>query len=270
MTYLIPVLGSLAADRVRSLVPKLVALPRIISSRAGSTDAVAAPAPLSASGDSHRAARRGSRAGRRAAEAHHRFVRGVFRAAGDFHRRGVGGGDAEDGGDDAPPLLFMRTVIQAEAAAPTLKEFTLGLLRTLARRQVWKMDPKIWEGFMRCAKRATPRSFPVLCEMPAAAMREMLKSFRRSRNRSGRTPRRPRSARAPEGHQGRVGGVVWRRRGTREREWGGRTREDGTGEDASRRRGILVASLVASRGVPIDTDAIVSLAPRARAFYGGQ
>ena len=31
-------------------------------------------------------------------------------------------------------------------------------MRTLARRQVWKMDGKIWEGFMRCAKRATPRS----------------------------------------------------------------------------------------------------------------
>ena len=75
------------------------------------------------------------------------------------------------------PLLFMRTVIQAETAAPTLREFTLGLLRTLARRQVWKMDPKIWEGFARCAKRSAPRSFPLLCELPPSALCEMLGKF---------------------------------------------------------------------------------------------
>jgi symplekin len=75
------------------------------------------------------------------------------------------------------PLLFMRTVIQAETAAPTLREFTLGLLRTLARRQVWRMDPKIWEGFARCAKRSAPRSFPLLCELPPSALGEMLGKF---------------------------------------------------------------------------------------------
>ena len=62
----------------------------------------------------------------------------------------------------------------AETAAPTLREFTLGLLRTLARRQVWRMDPKIWEGFARCAKRSAPRSFPLLCELPPSALGEML------------------------------------------------------------------------------------------------
>ena len=76
------------------------------------------------------------------------------------------------------PLLFMRSVIQAEQAAPSLREFTLGLLRTLTRRQVWKMDGKIWEGFCRCAKRATPRSFPVMIDLPPKALEELLNKAR--------------------------------------------------------------------------------------------
>ncbi len=75
------------------------------------------------------------------------------------------------------PILFMRTVIQAETVAPGLREFTLGILRALCRRRVWTMDPKLWEGFMRCAKRATPRSFPVLCELPAAKLAEVVAKF---------------------------------------------------------------------------------------------
>ena len=69
-------------------------------------------------------------------------------------------------------LLFMRTVIQAETIAPQLREFTLGLLRTLVNRQVWKMDQKIWEGYLRCLKRARRNrtgswwsSRAVLCEV---------------------------------------------------------------------------------------------------------
>jgi symplekin len=75
------------------------------------------------------------------------------------------------------PLLFMRTVIQAETASPGLREFTLGVLRTLTRRKVWKMDGKIWEGFVRCAKRSAPRSFPVLCELPEQPLLEVLRKF---------------------------------------------------------------------------------------------
>ena len=75
------------------------------------------------------------------------------------------------------PLLFMRTVIQAETIAPQLKEFTLGLLRTLVNRQVWKMDKNIWEGFLRCAKRAAPRSFPLFTELPAPVLESVLAKF---------------------------------------------------------------------------------------------
>lgn len=75
------------------------------------------------------------------------------------------------------PLLFMRTVIQAETIAPQLKEFTLGLLRTLIHRQVWKMDQKIWEGFVRCLKRAVPQSFSLMIELPAPAFSDVLEKF---------------------------------------------------------------------------------------------
>jgi len=75
------------------------------------------------------------------------------------------------------PLLFMRTVIQAETVAPQLKEFTLGLLRTLVNRQVWKMDKSIWEGFLRCAKRAAPRSFPLFTDLPATTLADVLAKF---------------------------------------------------------------------------------------------
>ena len=75
------------------------------------------------------------------------------------------------------PLLFMRTVIQAETIAPQLKEFTLGLLRTLMNRQVWKMDQKIWEGFLRCLKRAAPQSFPLMIELPAPVFGEVMEKF---------------------------------------------------------------------------------------------
>ena len=75
------------------------------------------------------------------------------------------------------PLLFMRTVIQAETIAPQLREFTLGLLRTLVNRQVWKMDQKIWEGYLRCLKRAAPQSYPLMVELPAPVLGEVLDKF---------------------------------------------------------------------------------------------
>ena len=75
------------------------------------------------------------------------------------------------------PLLFMRTVIQAESSYPALKDFTLGLLRQLVTKKVWRGDSKIWEGFIRCAKRAAPRSFPVLCQLPEVALVEVLSKF---------------------------------------------------------------------------------------------
>jgi hypothetical protein len=75
------------------------------------------------------------------------------------------------------PLLFMRTLMQAETAAPQLKDFTLGLLRTLLNRQVWKMDSKIWDGFLRSLRRAAPQSYPLMIELPAPTLADALDKF---------------------------------------------------------------------------------------------
>ena len=178
VTYLIPLLGSLSAERVKGLIPKLVAQPLDVFR--GALDRLMAstpPQPLSAAEilialHDVDPARDGVP------------LKRIIEACGEcFERPAAFPANAlaqalQKMVEYTPlPLLFMRTVIQAETAAPTLREFTLGLLRTLARRRVWTMDPKIWEGFMRCAKRATPRSFPVLCEMPAAPLQEMLTKF---------------------------------------------------------------------------------------------
>lgn len=178
VTVLLPLLGSLSPERVRALVPALVAQPLDAFRRA--LDVLTAstpPAPLSASEilvalhDVDPAK-------------HGVPLKKIIAACGEcFERPATFTAEALAAAlqkmvECTPlPLLFMRSVIQAETSAPTLKEFVLGLLRTLVRRQVWKMDPKIWEGFMRCAKRATPRSFPVLCELPPAALGETLAKF---------------------------------------------------------------------------------------------
>lgn len=79
--------------------------------------------------------------------------------------------------EQAPlPLLFMRTVIQTVAAAPTLHGFILDLLSKLVLRQVWKSDPKLWDGVLRCAKQMVPRSFIVYLQLPADQLREALAS----------------------------------------------------------------------------------------------
>eukprot|EP00257_Ricinus_communis_P017024 XP_015575361.1 uncharacterized protein LOC8288069 [Ricinus communis] len=68
--------------------------------------------------------------------------------------------------DQTPlPLLFMRTVIQAIDAFPTLVDFVMEILSKLVTRQVWKM-PKLWVGFLKCVSQARPHSFRVLLQLP--------------------------------------------------------------------------------------------------------
>ncbi|XP_042458465.1 uncharacterized protein LOC122042416 isoform X3 [Zingiber officinale] len=56
------------------------------------------------------------------------------------------------------PLLFMRTVIQAIDAFPSL---------------IWKM-PKLWVGFLKCAAQTQPRSFDVLLQLPSLHLESAL------------------------------------------------------------------------------------------------
>ncbi|URE28487.1 Symplekin tight junction protein C terminal [Musa troglodytarum] len=63
------------------------------------------------------------------------------------------------------PLLFMRTVIQAIDAFPSLVDFVMGILSKLVTKQIWKM-PKLWVGFLKCASQTQPHSFHVLLQLP--------------------------------------------------------------------------------------------------------
>ncbi|KAI3474213.1 hypothetical protein Pfo_029001 [Paulownia fortunei] len=67
------------------------------------------------------------------------------------------------------PLLFMRTVLQAIGAFPSLVEFIMEILSRLVSKQIWKY-PKLWVGFMKCALLTKPQSFGVLLQLPTAQL----------------------------------------------------------------------------------------------------
>jgi symplekin len=75
------------------------------------------------------------------------------------------------------PLLFMRTVIQTASVAPKLHGFILELLSKLVLKQLWKSDPKLWQGVLRCAKQLVPRSFSVFLQLPPVQLQEALAQF---------------------------------------------------------------------------------------------
>ncbi|KAE9600841.1 hypothetical protein Lal_00011244 [Lupinus albus] len=67
------------------------------------------------------------------------------------------------------PLLFMRTVLQAIGAFPTLVDFIMGILSRLVTKQIWKY-PKLWVGFLKCLQLTKPQSFGVLLQLPPAQL----------------------------------------------------------------------------------------------------
>ncbi|KAL2622737.1 hypothetical protein R1flu_002942 [Riccia fluitans] len=71
------------------------------------------------------------------------------------------------------PLLFMRTVIQAVGAFPTLVSFVMEILSRLVNKQIWKF-PKLWIGFLKCANQTKPHSFHVLLQLPLVQLEDAL------------------------------------------------------------------------------------------------
>ncbi|KAK4253268.1 hypothetical protein QN277_010592 [Acacia crassicarpa] len=69
------------------------------------------------------------------------------------------------------PLLFMRTVLQAIGAFPTLVDFIVGILSRLVGKQIWKY-PKLWVGFLKCAQ--LTQSYSVLLQLPPAQLENAL------------------------------------------------------------------------------------------------
>ncbi|KAA8528405.1 hypothetical protein F0562_035760 [Nyssa sinensis] len=79
--------------------------------------------------------------------------------------------------DQTPlPLLFMRTVIQAIDAFPTLVNFVMEILSKLVSKQVWRM-PKLWVGFLKCVAQTQPHSFHVLLQLPLPQLESALNKY---------------------------------------------------------------------------------------------
>ncbi|KAK6940297.1 Symplekin C-terminal [Dillenia turbinata] len=79
--------------------------------------------------------------------------------------------------DQVPlPMLFMRTVIQAIDAFPTLVDFVMEILSKLVRKQVWRM-PKLWVGFLKCVSQTQPHSFHVLLQLPPPQLESALNKY---------------------------------------------------------------------------------------------
>ncbi|XP_047947656.1 uncharacterized protein LOC125193807 isoform X2 [Salvia hispanica] len=74
------------------------------------------------------------------------------------------------------PLLFMRTVIQAIDAFPSLVDFVMDILSKLVNRQVWRM-PKQWVGFLKCISQTQPHSFKVLLQLPSPQLESALSKY---------------------------------------------------------------------------------------------
>ncbi|KAJ7553566.1 hypothetical protein O6H91_06G103400 [Diphasiastrum complanatum] len=74
------------------------------------------------------------------------------------------------------PLLFMRTVIQAIGAFPSLVNFVMEILSRLVNKQIWKF-PQLWVGFLKCANQTAPDSFHVLLQLPSAQLENALTKF---------------------------------------------------------------------------------------------
>lgn len=67
------------------------------------------------------------------------------------------------------PLLFMRTVITALKAAPTLRPFIADLLSRLVSRSIW-LDRNQWRGFVMLVENNGRAFFPVRLDKLFASM----------------------------------------------------------------------------------------------------
>eukprot|EP01113_Clastostelium_recurvatum_P036817 TRINITY_DN5309_c0_g1_i11.p1 TRINITY_DN5309_c0_g1~~TRINITY_DN5309_c0_g1_i11.p1 ORF type:complete len:998 (+),score=272.99 TRINITY_DN5309_c0_g1_i11:728-3721(+) len=72
------------------------------------------------------------------------------------------------------PPLFMRTVIIAMQRFPKMIAFIMSILSRLINKNVWD-DERFWQGFVKCAQQSIPHSYPVLLQLPPAALEDLLK-----------------------------------------------------------------------------------------------
>ena len=74
------------------------------------------------------------------------------------------------------PPLYMRLLIQALAAAPSLRGFVVETLAALAARTLWSADAGAWRGWLLAARAAAPDSFAVVLSLPTDVLASALHS----------------------------------------------------------------------------------------------
>ena len=74
------------------------------------------------------------------------------------------------------PPLYMRLLIQALAAAPSLRGFVVDTLAALAARTLWSADAGAWRGWLLAARAAAPDSFAVVLSLPTDVLASALRS----------------------------------------------------------------------------------------------
>lgn len=76
------------------------------------------------------------------------------------------------------PVVLMRSVIQALAVAPKLQNFLLEIAQRLVRRQIWREDSKLWDGFLLFMCKTLPESCSVLLALPPEQLQQAFASER--------------------------------------------------------------------------------------------
>lgn len=79
------------------------------------------------------------------------------------------------------PTLLMRTVIQSLALYNRLIGLVMNILQRLIGREVW-LHKRVWQGFIKCCQRTVPNSCPVMLQLPADQLQQLLSTAAELRN----------------------------------------------------------------------------------------
>lgn len=80
---------------------------------------------------------------------------------------------SSDDGTTLPPML-MRTLIQSVTLHRPLTGLVVGLLARLVGKEIWRDQPKLWEGFIRCVKTLGSSAHAAMIQLPPEQLGQVL------------------------------------------------------------------------------------------------
>jgi symplekin len=66
----------------------------------------------------------------------------------------------------------MRTVLEALALCPRLRNFVVSLLARLVANKIWT-DDALWRGWILCVRQTQPASLPLLLRLPLSQLSDV-------------------------------------------------------------------------------------------------